>query len=148
MAVNKGVHRVRERSATSFDSMVPQYFLNTQGELEESPLMKDSQKIIDSAEYTRLDEIYDRMLLLNQRPVVDDGSNEVFEREKLEDRLQLFREVDAIRDEYAVENPDVADMTHNEIYDYINNKVKQQNEKIKEYKEKQKDEKNIEPKGE
>lgn len=85
---------------------------------------------------------------MGQRPIVDDGSAEVFERERIEDKLQLFREVDAIRDEYALHNPEVAGMSHKEMKDYINSKLEQQNAKIKEIKEKQNDAQNIEPKGE
>lgn len=135
MAVNKGVARVRPRSQRSFSNLVPEYFLNKQGKLEESPLPKDTQKIIESAEYTRLDEIYDQMLEIGRAnaPYVE-GREAVEVREGFEDDLSLMLELDALRDRYSLENPEVANMTHSEMRSHIEKKLRDANEHIEKIK--------------
>lgn len=135
--INNGVHRTRERKRTEFPNLVPQYFLNSKGVLEESPILKNTQEMINSAEYTRLDDIYDRMLEIHrsQNPQYNEGELEVFEREKAEDDLDRLMELDRIRAEYAQSAPEVADMSHSEMVAHVNSKIKAHNEKIKKIKE-------------
>ncbi len=136
MAVNKGFHRVRERKQSTFDRMVPQYFLNSKGQLEESPIQKDTQELINSVEYTRLDEIYDRMLDINNELHYQfNGGDMVVEREAVEDDLSRLLELDDIKSRYAQDNPEVMGMSHSEMLKYVNSKLDKANQKIKEYKE-------------
>lgn len=134
MAVNKGFHRTRERVQTSFERMVPQYFLNQKGMLEESPILKDTQEQINSVEYTHLEEIYDRMLEFEaQQRYVFNGGDMVQEREVLEDDLSKLIALDEMRDRYAVDNPDVVGMSHAEVVKYLKGKLDKANQKIKDY---------------
>lgn len=136
MAVNKGFHRTRERVQSSFDRMVPQYFLNQKGMLEESPILKDTQEQINSVEYTHLEEIYDRMLEIEaQQRYVFNGGDMVQEREALEDDLSKLIALDEIRDRYATENPDIIGMSHSDVVKYLKGKLDKANLKIKDYNE-------------
>lgn len=138
---NNGYHRTRERVQQSFDKNVPQYFVNTKGKLERSPIDKDMQALIDSAEYTSLDDIYDRMLVINStmNSGVDNGASAVMEREGFEDDLSRMLEIDALRDKYAMENPDVANMTHAQMREYIGRKLDDANKHIEKIKKERDD---------
>lgn len=122
--VNKGVHRVRERVQQGFTQFVPQYQLNKDGKLEEVEIPKDTQAIIDSCEYTSLESMYDYLLELNRQQYAQmTHSDLIEERDRIEDNLQYFRDVDIIREQYAASNPDVANMSHAELKDHIENKL-------------------------
>lgn len=82
------------------------------------------QEIIDSAEYTKLDSIYDAMLDIHcNNMLVNDDNDIVMEREGFEDDLSQMLRFDEIRDRYAQENPDVASMSHREVVEYLRVKV-------------------------
>lgn len=132
--VNNKYWRTGERKSVSFERMQPQYFLNKQGRLEESPIMIDTQEKINSVEYTKLDEIYDKFLIMDrERNSVYDGGEMVVERESLEDDLSRMMEIDAIRDRYATENTEVANMSIGDMINYVNGKLSAKNDEIKDY---------------
>lgn len=134
MAVNNGFHRTRERVQSKFDRMVPQYFLNQKGQLEESPIMKDTQELINSVEYTHIEEIYDRLLEIESAMhQVFNGGDMVQEREAIEDDLSRLIEFDSIREKYASENPDIVGMDHKQVVKYVTDKLDNANRKIKEF---------------
>lgn len=134
--INDKVYRSRERKPTEFSPLEPQYFLNDKGVLEESPIMRNTQEIIDSAEYTKLDELYDRLLAVGREKIYyPEGSDVVIERERYESDLDRILELDSMRDRYAADNPEVQGMSHSQLRDYINNKLTEANKKIKEINE-------------
>lgn len=134
--VNPSLSRVRKAKASTFSREVPQYFVNDKNQLEESPIKKDVQKIIDSAEYTSLAEIYDKYLLLEASCYahLDEGEDLVHAREGFESDIETFRELDAIRERYGAENPEVLGMSNAEMYNYITEKIALANKRIEEIK--------------
>lgn len=150
--INNALHRVRERKQSEFSPLEKQYFLNNKNHLEESPIMRNTQELVDSAEYTRLDEIYDQMKAIHakQNPQINEGDEIVLERERMESHLDALLELEKIREQYAAENPDVRGMSQEDVYKYITGKVKKHNEiieNIRKGKENAKSENN-EPTGE
>lgn len=130
---NKSFCRDFETEGQTFSPFEKQYFLNKDGVLEENPIMLNKQELIESSEYTSLDRIYDMYLEtgavgLQHKFSLDNDI--VIEREGFEDDLSRMLAVDEIRDRYALENPEVANMSHKEMFDYINNKLKNANTKI------------------
>lgn len=134
MAINPSFYRDRERKQTTFDRMVPQYFLNSKGQLEESPIMVDTQEKINSVVYTRLDEIYDKFLAINnEMHTVHNGGDMIVEREALEDDLSLLIEFDNMKNRYASDNPEVAGMDFLQMHKYVTNKLNTANDNIKDF---------------
>lgn len=134
--VNPSLSRVRKAKASTFSREVPQYFVNDKNQLEESPIKKDVQKIIDSAEYTSLSEIYDNYLLLEASRFahIDEGEDLVHAREGFESDIDMFRELDEMRERYAAENPEVLGMSNADLFNYITEKIDFANKRIEEIK--------------
>lgn len=150
MAVNPSFANVRKRKAQSFTPYQADYFVNVEGHLERKPIDKNTQAIIDSSDYTKLHELYDVMMAYgrdNMQNVYSDGI--IAEREQFETDLDLFRRCDEIREQYAIENPEVKGMDNRQMIEYFNEKVVRHNEIIEKMKkEGQHNEKNIVEEGE
>lgn len=147
MSVFKGYARKTKFEGQTFERMLPQYFVNDKGFLEESPILRDTQAVIDSAEYTQLDAIYDRMLDLMSVKFnnIVEGEDIVHEREAHETKLDALLELDRIREEYSQYDPAVASMSHAELAKHIKGKIDDSNKKIKEHIDKRKEKENNAP---
>lgn len=120
-----------DRKQQEFSPLVDEYYLDRNGILQVKPVQRDQQAMIESVEYTKLDEIYDAFLNsgLGSPQFVIDGL--IQEREDYFSELDLLNSVDQLFDSYKQEYGIKGDLSKAELYGLIKERAETAQNEIK-----------------
>lgn len=120
-----------DRKQQEFSPLVDEYYLDRNGILQLKPVQRDQQAMIESVEYTKLDEIFEAFLnsgLKSSKVVID---SLIQDREDYFSELDLLNSVDELFDSYKQEYGIKGDLSKAELYGLIKSRADEAQNEIK-----------------